>query len=298
MTTHATLPALDDDIAFYPCHEEDDVPEGTLHERWSSYLVYALDARFPDQFVAGNICIYWEQGNNRDYLSPDAFVAEGFVPEPPPRVYRTWVLPGVLFAAEIGSKHNTRRRIQTKRRRYAQFVQPQELLETDPRDEERGERLALEHLRLYRLTDQGYEEVAREANGRYRSTMLGLEIGVDPAHNLRLYALDGEPIPTYEEVQQALQAAVEQAQAADARAQLASRARVAAVQRAEQEARERVVAEQRAEQEARDRAAAEQRAAEERALREALERELAALRARLAGDAAENSSDPPGGSAQ
>jgi hypothetical protein len=94
MTPQATLPVLEDDIRMYPNHEEDDVPEGTLHNRWSGYLVYSLAARFPDGFVAGNICVYWEPGNTRDYVAPDAFVAGGRVPEPPPRVYRTWLLPG------------------------------------------------------------------------------------------------------------------------------------------------------------------------------------------------------------
>jgi hypothetical protein len=255
-TTHATLPVIEDDIRLYPCHEEDDVPEGTLHQRWSDYLVYALDARSPDRFAAGNICVYYERGNPRDYLSPDAFVAGGRVPEPPPRVYRSWLLPALIFAAEIGSVHNTREKIVEKRGRYAQHVRPQELLETDPIDEEVGEVLTPEHLHLYRLTDQGYEEMAREPNGRFRSVVLGLEIGVDEADNLRLYTLDGERVLTYEEELQA---------------------RLAAEQRAS-EAEERVRAE------AEERAAAEQRAAEERARREALEREVAALRARFAGE--------------
>ena len=81
MTPQATLPVLEDDIRLYPNHEEDDVPEGTLHNRWSSYLVYSLAARFPDWFAAGNICVYWEPGNSRDYVAPDAFVAGRRVPE-------------------------------------------------------------------------------------------------------------------------------------------------------------------------------------------------------------------------
>ena len=57
MTPQATLPVLEDDIRMYPNHEEDDVPEGTLHNRWSGYLVCFLAARFPAWFVAGNICV-------------------------------------------------------------------------------------------------------------------------------------------------------------------------------------------------------------------------------------------------
>jgi Uma2 family endonuclease len=270
MATPATLPVVEDDISFYPNHEEDDVPEGSLHYRWSGYLVSALGARFPNCYVIGNNCIYWEPSNNIDYLAPDAFVAEEGVPEPPPRVYRTWLLPRLLFAAEIGSKSNTREKMKEKRGRYAAFVRPDELLETDPVDEEAGEVLTLEHLRLYRLTDGSYEEVERQPNGRFRSAVLDLEIGVDETHNLRLYTLSGERVLTHKEELEA---------------------RLAAEQRAGQEARERLAAEQRAEQEARERLAAAQRvkeaearAAKERAQREAVERELAALRARLAGD--------------
>jgi Uma2 family endonuclease len=261
MTPQATLPVLEDDIRMYPNHEEDDVPEGTLHNRWSGYLVYSLAARFPDWFVTGNICVYWEPGNSRDYVAPDAFVARGRVPEPPPRVYRTWLLPTLLFAAEIGSVSNTRDKIEEKRGRYERHVRPLEILETEPVDEEAGEVLTPEKLHLYRLTDEGYEEVEREPNGRVRAAGLDLEIGVDEHANLRLYTLSGEPLRTYEEEQQA---------------------RLAAEQRWEQEVRERAAAEQRWEREVRERAAAEERAVEERAQREALEREVAELRARLA----------------
>jgi putative restriction endonuclease len=252
MTPQATMPSasvFEDDPCFYPNHEEDDVPEGTLHNRWSRYLIDALDARFPDRFVAGNICVYWERGNPRDYLSPDTFVAQSRLPEPPPRIYRAWLYPPLLFAAEIGSVNNTRVQQQEKRGRYAQFLRPLELLETEPINEEDEEVLTLEHLHLYRLTDQGYEEQPRQPNGRVRSETLELEIGVDAESNLRLYTLTGDPLLTYEEEQQARLAA-EQAHLAAEQARLA----------------------------------AEQGAAKERAQREALERELAELRARLAQD--------------
>src|SRR5689334_20844498 len=103
MTSPVTFSAREDDIRFYSNHEEEDVPEGPLHLRWSGYLVFALAARFPERYVCGNNCVYWERGNNRDYLSPDCYVASESVGEPPPRVYRLWRLPPLLFAAEIGS---------------------------------------------------------------------------------------------------------------------------------------------------------------------------------------------------
>jgi hypothetical protein len=234
--------------------------------------------------VLGNICLYWEPGNFQAYVSPDAFVAQERVREPPPRVYRTWLLPPILFAAEIGSQHNTRAQIEEKRGKYAAFVRPLELLETQPIDEESGEALTVEKLRLYRWTEEGYVELERQPDGRFQSEVLGLLIGVDEKDNLRLWTPEGERVLTHEEERQAR---LEERQA-----------RLEAEERVAQEARERALAEQRAgeaeeraQKEARERAAAEQRAREaqvraeeERSQREALERELAALRARLAGD--------------
>src|SRR5207249_12165207 len=126
-----------------------------------------------------NICVYWEPGNTRDYVAPDAFVAAGRVPEPPPRVYRTWLLPTLIFAAEIGSMSNTREKIAEKRGRYERHVRPLELLETEPVDEEAGEALTPEKVHVYRLTDQGYQEVERGPNGRVRAAGLEWGIGVD-----------------------------------------------------------------------------------------------------------------------
>ena len=126
-----------------------------------------------------------EPGNTRDYVAPDAFVAGGRVPEPPPRVYRTWLLPPLRFAAEIGSVSNTREAMTEKRGRYERHVRPLEPLETEPIDEEVGEVLTPEKLHLYRLTDQGYQEVEREPNGRVRAAELELEIGVDEQANLK-----------------------------------------------------------------------------------------------------------------
>src|SRR5262249_18356747 len=158
----------------------------------------------------------------------------------------------IVFAAEIGSISNTRETITAKQERYAAFVRPQELLETDPIDEERGERLTPGHLQLYRLTDQGYEEVERQPSGRFRSETLGLEIGVDEEHNLRLYTLDGERVLTYKEAERARLTA-------EAHARNAAYERLLAEQRVEQVTRERAAAEQRVEQVTRERAAAEQR---------------------------------------
>jgi hypothetical protein len=282
-----------DNIFDYPLHEEDDVPEGSLHRRWSTYLGYVLEARFPHSFVTGNVCVYWEPRNFTGYVAPDVFLAAGQVPDPPPRVYRSWLLPPLRFAAEIGSVATAQRG--AKLGDYAAHLQPSEVLYTEPVDEDAGEMLAPEQVHLYRWSGTAYVEVERQPNGRVWSEVLDLEVGVDEDRNLRLYTSAGEPQFYYPEAEQErareAQARVlaEQERAREAQARiLAERARAEAEQaraQAEQErAREaeaRVLAEQERAREAEARAEAERRAAAETARREALERQLAELQARL-----------------
>src|SRR5438046_1898592 len=118
--------ALIDNIYDYPMHEEDDVPEGPLHWRWSGYVYNVLKARYADRFVSGDVCIYWEPRNFSAYVAPDAFLAAGRVPDPPPRVYRSWLLPEVVFAAEIGSLATVERG--AKLDRYQVRLRPAEVL--------------------------------------------------------------------------------------------------------------------------------------------------------------------------
>jgi hypothetical protein len=252
MSIPAPAPLVDD-IRDYPLHEEDDVPEGSLHYRWATYLGNAIAARFPDQFVVGNVCVYWEPRNFTDYVAPDVLLADGHVPDPTPRVYRSWLLPRLRFVGEIGSFATALRG--AKLGDYSVRLRPEEVLYTEPVDEEKGEMLTSAKVHLYRWTETAaaYEEAARLPNGRFWSWVLELDIGVDENRNLRLYTQDGERVLYHTESEQARIAA--------------EQARVAAEQA-------RLVAEQ-----ARD--DAEHRAAEERSRREEAERQLAEIQARL-----------------
>jgi Uma2 family endonuclease len=278
--------SLIDDIALYPCHEEDDVPETPPHRRHTVYLYDALKAHFTQGHVISNACIYWIPGDTETYLAPDVFVVNGRRTRHPPRVHRMWVDPPVIFVAEIGSRSSFRRDRGPKLDDYRDHVQATEYLYTDPVElsDEEFEPLTPGHLHFWRLTAEGYVSVEPEANGRFRSEQLDLEIGVDEDGELRLYTPEGEALLYYEEEQQARENAEDQARAE-------ARERLAAEQRAQTEARGRLAAEQRARDaenlasQAEERASeAERTAAAEREQREALERQLAALQARLQRD--------------
>jgi Uma2 family endonuclease len=257
------VPVEDDlDLAPLPLHEEEDVPEGSLHHRWSHYLYNVLRALFAHLFASGNVCIFWDPQDHQKFVAPDVFLVDGSLPEPPPRSYRAWRLPKVIFVVEIGSPATADRG--PKLERYAEHLQPREVLYTDPIDDEKGERLTAEHVHLYRWSGTAYVEVPHEAHRRVWSEVLASWIGVDESHNLRVYDPRGAPILDYEELEQAYVASQQARLAAEARAREEARGRAAA----EEQVRE---LEQRAQEVARERAAAEERAQEaERRLAELL----------------------------
>jgi hypothetical protein len=270
-----TIP-VDDDLAPLPMHEEEDVPEGSLHHRWSNYLYNVLRALFSHLFASGNVCIFWDPNDvQKKFVAPDVFLAEGHVPEPPPRSYRAWRLPRIIFAVEIGSVATAERG--PKLDRYKEHLQPREVLYTEPVDEEKGERLTLEKVHLHRWTGTRYVEVPHAEDGRVWSEVLESWIGVDEGHNLRVYDRQGMPILNYEELEQARLMAERRMREAEERAQVEARQRAAAEEQAQEAAQQRAAAEERAEEEARGRAAAEERARE-------AERRLAELLAQLERD--------------
>jgi Uma2 family endonuclease len=237
-----------DDQEYYPLHEEDDVPETTDHESTVRYARDAFTARFSGYFVTGNVCIYWERGNTRDYRAPDLFLVKEPLIEPVTRVYQLWKQPPVAFVLEVGSRTTFRMDVGPKVKLYAEKVKAKEYYHFD---------LDRHVQRLWQLERGGYVERAPEANGRLRSLELELEFGLG-AEGLRIYTLAGEMLLTHEETAERLEDATERLEEA--------------TQQAANEAQRR----ERAEQLARE---AEARTASEAARRIELERQLAELQA-------------------
>jgi Uma2 family endonuclease len=190
-----------DDQDYYPLHEEDDVPETPPHEAAARYARDAIAARFPDWFVTGNVCIYWEPGNTKDYRAPDLFVVKEPLTEPVRRVYQLWKQPPVVFALEVGSRTTFRHGyprsgwMGPKVELYQEKVKAAEYCHVD-----------LDHgrKRLWRLGPTGYEEVAPEPNGRLRSLELELDLDLED-DLLRVYTFDGERLRSHEESEQQLE---------------------------------------------------------------------------------------------
>ena len=77
METPMPATPVEDDLAPLPLHEEEDVPEGSLHYRWCNYFYNVLRALFSHWFVAGNVCIFWDPSDPQKFVAPDVFLAQG-----------------------------------------------------------------------------------------------------------------------------------------------------------------------------------------------------------------------------
>jgi Uma2 family endonuclease len=221
-----------DEHDLYPVHEEEKVPEKPQHELVARYLKNALAARFPDKWVTGDICMYWEEHNFWDHLAPDVLVVDCPTPDPLPNVYLLWSDPPTLFAVEIGSRSTFRRDEGEKPEGYCQDLRVPEYLYYHPRRRT---------LRLYRAREGGYDPVLPDGRGWMYSEVLDLWFGADEKGFLWAYTPAGERLLTHEE---------------EARLRQEAEARAAAEARLhEEEARLRQEAEARA-------AAAERRLAE------------------------------------
>jgi hypothetical protein len=198
-----------DDSYDYPLHEEDDGPETAWHKVQSTDVFDILRVRFPERFVMGNICLYWEPGNTRRYAAPDVFVAAGFPADREPRVYLLWEDPPVLFAVEIGCRSILPADTGPRPWTYERHVKAREYLYYTP---------MLRELRFWRMGPDGYQRIAPEPNGRWRSLELDLEFAVDGDGYLRIYTLEGERLLNHPEEAQRRREAEMRAAEAEARA--------------------------------------------------------------------------------
>jgi Uma2 family endonuclease len=214
-------PLSPDDQEYYPLHVEDDVPEIPPHRRAVTYLENAFTARFPGWFITGNVCIYWERGDTQQYRAPDLFMVREPLAEPVERVYQTWKQPRVTFVAEVGSRSTFREDEGPKVEIYRDQIRVEEYLYADP---PRGV------LRLWRWSAGEFSLASPDTNGRLRSAALALEFGLDEAGELRAYTLEGEPLLTHQETDQARQAA-EAARQTEAAARQTAEARAAELER-------------------------------------------------------------------
>jgi Uma2 family endonuclease len=241
------------DRSLFSLHPEDEMTERRFHARQVEYFNDALNALFPELFVARNMAVYWVPGQlQHPYVGPDLFVSRHAPSEENPSVYLTYEDGPIAFVIEVASERTRASEPKKRDETYAAALKIPEYLYVD------RERETLE---LWRLVDGVYQLVPPDEEGRLWSQELRVGFAWQKDRRLvRVLTADGIVVPTDQEAR-ALQ------QDAEILARREARRAKQEARRAEQEAR-------RAEQEARRRQEAEARAALLTAEVERLRREL------------------------
>ena len=213
------------------------------------YAIGSLGIHFahrPDVYVAGDLLIYYEEGNPRASVAPDTFVVFG-AEDRLRQSYKLWEEPKAPdFVLEVASA-KTWREDEGRKRALYERLGVREYWQYDPTGEHLGVRL-----KGHRLVEGAYEPqpVARSLDRTFilRSETLGLELHVQGSKMQFRDPVTDEPLLSHSE------------EAAARREEAATRRE--AEFRAEREAAARRAAEARAEREAAARRAAEARVAE------------------------------------
>lgn len=177
-------------------------------------LIYALDAlkayfqSREDVYVAGDMFVYYEEGNPKAVVAPDVFVVLG-APKGNRHSYRLWKEPKAPdFVLEITSK-STRSEDQGVKRGVYAFLGVQEYWQYDPTGDYlkpplKGLRLAGEN---YELLPAG---IAEGGEISIPSEVLGLDIRLEKGE-LRFYdPATRRKLLSYQEVEKARQEAEQQ----------------------------------------------------------------------------------------
>jgi Uma2 family endonuclease len=214
----------------YPESDGKPLGETDLHRNLMTDLIFALKWFLHNvrAYVAGNLYVYFEEGNNKACVAPDVFVVLG-IDQRDRHTFRTWRegnrLPDVII--ELTSKKTRKIDQTTKPALYARLGVREYFL-FDPYGEYLEPRL-----QGYRLVDRNYELIREYP---VRSALLGLELR-EENNTLRLYnAVTGERLPTSDEEVLARRAAeaartvAEERLEAEAEARRAAEARAAAAE--------------------------------------------------------------------
>lgn len=179
----------------YP--ESDGKPMGETDEHRDEMVrhVQLLRHHYRGQqvYVSGNLLVYYEQGNPKKFVVPDAFVVKGVDPRKR-RIYKIWVerkAPDVVI--ETTSRKTRRKDTDEKPPLYARLGVKEYFL-FDPDQEYLDP-----PLQGYRLGDAGFVKLDPDETGALVSEELGMKLCIEMGL-LQLYRLDtGERLLTGDE---------------------------------------------------------------------------------------------------
>ena len=196
---------------FYPESDGKPMAETDTHRNLLLRMVDLLQNAFPESYVSGNICLYYEEGNPRKMISPDTLLCRA-QPKAKRRVYHAWEPNSQLdLVMEFSSTHTKREDHHKKKQIYANILKVPYYLIFDPH---------AMYLHFFELKDVGYQLIESNAQGHWEMPLLGIQVGLEVPNTLRLFDAEGFPILTTAEQEaqradQAEQRARREAQRAD-----------------------------------------------------------------------------------
>ncbi len=245
---------------YYPESDGKPMAETDLHRELMIHVIHTLQAHLANAvaYVSGNLLVYYEEGNPRRSVAPDAFVVFG-VEQRRRRTYKIWEEgKGLDLAVEVTSRSTRREDMVDKMALYARLGVQEYFLYDPTADYFRPPLVG------YQLTEEAvYQPIKTEPPGQQRgnghlaapaliSRLLGLRLALDRDGILQFYRLDtGQRVLSKFEAE------------------------------AEQRRQQAVDAQRYAEEESRRADAEQQKAEDERRRADQMEAELARLRAEL-----------------
>ena len=156
----------------YPESDGRPMGETDLHRRWMIRIIDLLEHRYRNErvYVSGDLLIYYEEGNPRKFIVPDAFVVLDCEPGDR-RVYKIWEegrVPNVVI--ETTSRSTRRVDERTKPSTYKQLGIPEYFL-YDPTSDYLDP-----PLQGFRLVRGNYQPIGSDADGCLYSEQLGLHL--------------------------------------------------------------------------------------------------------------------------
>lgn len=183
----------------YPTSDGKPMAETELHQRVMVDLIFRLKAWAAARHhvhAAGNLLVYYEEGNIGRHLAPDAFVVFG-VPNHERETFRTWAeksVPSVVF--EITSKTTRREDTRTKRAVYQDVWEVDEYFLFDPLEDYLDP-----SLQGFRRVRGAFQPIKSNKDGSLASRRLGLTLSRH-GDQLRLHdTATGEMILTEQEAE-------------------------------------------------------------------------------------------------
>ncbi len=160
----------------YPESDGKSMAETDIHRNLLIRLIDALETVFPESYVSGNICLYYEEGNPKKMISPDVLLVMRGQPGEK-RIFKVWEEAPIDLVIELSSRKTRKIDYGKKKHIYSSLLKVPWYVIFDP------EKLNLE---VFRMFDDDYEPVEADEDDNYSLSDLGIYISRDPDKRLRL----------------------------------------------------------------------------------------------------------------